>query len=176
MSPISYQGPMEVDEKPEHTHSQSTESNLGIGQPGHTVASILADKGDDIFTVTRHTTVKELIAELTRLRVGALVVVDSSNEPIGIVSERDVIHGADIKGPVLFDDLVEDIMTPNPKTCSPDDMIESVVKQMDDGGFRHMPVTEAGKLSGLVSIRDCVRHRLTEIAYENLKMKQVIVG
>ena len=176
MSPISYQGPMEADERPEHIHSQSIESNLGIGQPGLTVAAILADKGDDIYTAPPHTTVKEIVSELTRLRVGALVVVDSTNEPIGIVSERDIIHGADIKGSGVFESLVEDIMTPNPKTCSPNDKIEAVAKRMTEGHFRHMPVIEDGKLCGLISIRDVARHRMLEIEYENLKMKQAIVG
>ena len=176
MSPVSYQGPMETDKKRKPTHSQSAEGNLGVNQPGLTVESILANKGDDIFTVTRHTTIKELVAELTRLRVGALVVVDSSNEPVGIVSERDVIHAANNKGSGVFESLVEDIMTPNPKTCSPNDMIEVVARQMIDEGFRHMPVIEAGKLSGVISVRDCISHRLLEIEYENLKIKQAIVG
>ena len=85
MSPISYQGPMESDETPKHTHSQSTEGNLGLGQPGVTVEAILSTKGDDIYTATPHTALKEVIAELSRLRIGALVVVNSSREPIGIV-------------------------------------------------------------------------------------------
>ena len=176
MSPISYQGPMEEEESPIHTHSQTENSSLGVGQPGLTVAAILADKGDDIYTATPHTTVKEIVSELTRLRVGALVVVDSTNEPIGIVSERDIIHGADIKGSGVFESLVEDIMTPNPKTCSPNDKIEAVAKRMTEGHFRHMPVIEDGKLCGLISIRDVARHRMLEIEYENLKMKQAIVG
>lgn len=176
MSPISYQGPLEADEKPEHTHSQSVETSLGTGQPGMTVSAILTHKGDDVYSVTRHTTVKELVAELTRLRVGALVVVDSANEPVGIVSERDVVHGADTKGTGCFDTLVEEIMTADPVTCTPSDKIEAVAKQMADGGFRHMPVIDAGKLAGLISMRDVLVHRLKEIEYENLKMKQAIVG
>jgi CBS domain-containing protein len=176
MSPISYQGPMAEDESPKHTHSQTTESNLGVGQPGRTVAAILADKGDDIYTVTPHTTVMEMVGELTRLRVGALVVVDSSNVPIGIVSERDISQSVEHKGLGVFECPVEDIMTPNPQTCSPNDKTEDILKLMTDGGFRHMPVTEAGKLSGLVSMRDVARHLVLEVEYEYLKMKQAIVG
>ena len=176
MAPISYQGPMEADEGPKHTHSQTAESNLGIGQPGLTVSAILSDKGDDTFTITPHITVKEVVAELVRLRVGALVVVDSANAPIGIVSERDVVRSADAKGQEVFETLTQDIMTPNPKTCFPEDKIETVMKRMNDGGFRHMPVIEAGKLAGLISIRDVVRHRMLEIEYENLKIKQAMVG
>ena len=54
--------------------SQTETSNLGVGQPGITVGSILVDKGDDIYTVTPSTTGKEVVAELNRMRVGALVV------------------------------------------------------------------------------------------------------
>jgi CBS domain-containing protein len=176
MSPISYQGPMEEDESSKHRHSQTIESNLGVGQPGLTVAAILADKGDDISTVTPHTTVMEVVAEFTRLRVGALVVVDSSNAPIGIVSERDISQRAGIKCLGVFESPVEDIMTPNPKTCSQNDKTEDILKRMIDGGLRYMPVTEAGKLSGLVSMRDVARHRILEVEYESLKMKQAIVG
>ena len=176
MSPISYQGPMEVDEKPKPGRSQSTDLNLGIGQPGLTVESILSDKGDEIYTVTPHMTVKETIAELTRLRVGALVVVNNSNETIGIVSERDMVRCAEAKGPEMFETLVEAIMTADPKVCHPEDKIETVMDRMTEGRFRHMPVTDGGKLRGVVSIGDVVRHRMQEIEYENLKMKQAIVG
>lgn len=176
MPPISYQGPLESEENPKRTHSQSREGNLGVGQPGLTVAGILADKGDDIFTATPKMLVKEVVAELNRLRVGALIVVDSSNVPIGIISERDIVRSADTKGLGMFDGPVEDIMTRNPKTCSPGDTVEAIIKRMTEGRFRHMPVTEAGKLTGLVSIGDVVRQRMLEIEYENLKMKQAIVG
>ncbi len=176
MSPISYQGPMASDESPARTHSQTRESSLGVGQPGLAVAAILADKGADIHTVTPHMTVKEVVAKLNRLRVGALVVVDSVNEPVGIVSERDIVRNADIKGLGVFESPVEDIMTPDPQTCSPGDTIEGVMKRMTEGRFRHLPVIETGKLCGLVSIGDVVRHRMLEIEYENLKMRQAIVG
>lgn len=176
MSPISYQGPMADDESPEHGHSQTTESNLGFGHPGLTVAAILAAKGDYVYMTAPHTTVMEAVHEMTRLKVGALVVVDSSNEPIGIVSERDVSRSVSIKGLDIFEGPVEEIMTPKPKACSPDDKIEDILKGMAESGFRHMPVIEAGKLSGIVSVYDLARHRILEIEYESLKMKQAMVG
>ena len=176
MSPISYQGPMQSDAKPEHTHSQTAEASLGADQPGLTVGAILADKGGEIFTVSPQTAVKEVVAELNRRRVGALVVVDSGNHPVGIVSERDIVRNADSKGLEVFEKPVQDIMTPNPKTCFPEDKVEAVMKQMTEGRFRHLPVLDGGKLCGLVSIGDVVRHRMLEIEYENLKMRQAIVG
>lgn len=176
MAPISYQGPMADDEKPERTHSQTAQASLGSGQPGLTVAAILADKGGEIFTVSPTNTVKEVVAELNSRKVGALVVVDSSSQPVGIISERDVVRYADIKGLEVFDGPVQDIMTANPKTCFPEDKVEDVMKRMTEGRFRHLPVIDGGRLCGLVSIGDVVRHRMLEIEYENLKMRQAIVG
>ena len=167
---------MAEDQNDKHTHSQTMEGSLGVGQPGLTVTTILAEKGDDIFTVIPSTTVKEVVAELARLRVGALVVVDSNKAPVGIVSERDVVRNADSKGLGVFESPVSEIMTPDPQTCSPGDKVEGVMKQMTAGRFRHMPVIENGRLCGLVSIGDIVRHRMMEIEYENLKIRQAMVG
>ena len=76
----------------------------------------------------------------------------------------------------ILDGPVEDIMTPNPQTCGLDDKVETIMQQMTDGRFRHLPVIQDGKPCGLVSIGDVVRQRMLEIEYENLKMKQAIVG
>lgn len=176
MAPVSYQGPMAEDKKAERTHSQTAAASLGAGQPGLTVAAILANKGGDIFTVSPDITVKEVVAELNRRRVGALVVVDNGNQPVGIISERDVVRCADTEGLSVFDSPVRDIMTANPKTCFPEDKVEDVMKRMTEGRFRHLPVVDSGKLCGLVSIGDAVHHRMQEIEYENLKMRQAIVG
>ncbi|WP_179954262.1 CBS domain-containing protein [Denitrobaculum tricleocarpae] len=176
MAPISYKSPMAEDEKHERTHSQTAEASVGAGLPSLTVAAILADKGGEIFTVPPEMTVKEVVAELNRRRVGALVVVDGDNKPVGIISERDVVRTLDTTGLEVFDSQVQEIMTADPKTCTPADNLEDVMKRMTDGRFRHLPVVDAGRLCGLVSIGDAVRHRMLEIEYENLKMKQAIVG
>ena len=176
MAPVSYQGPMAEDKKAERGHSQTAAASLGAGQPGLTVAAILADKGGDIFTISPDISVKEVVAELNRRRVGALVVVDSAHQPVGIISERDVVRCADTIGLSVFDRPVHEIMTANPKTCFPEDKVEEVMKRMTEGRFRHLPVVDSGKLCGLVSIGDAVHHRMQEIEYENLKMRQAIVG
>lgn len=176
MAPVSYQGPLEGDDRSHHTQSQTEELNLGVGQPGVTVGAILTDKGDDIFTVSPSTTVKQVVAELNRMRVGALVVVNPAQEPVGIVSERDVVRNIDIRGLGVFDEHVEEIMTADPQCAVPTDKLETVMKRMTESRFRHMPVLQDGKLCGLISIGDVVNHRMREIEYENLKIKQAMVG
>lgn len=176
MAPFSYQGPMEQDDTKKRTHSQTEEWSLGMNAPGLNVGAILADKGDDIYTITPHTTVKELIGDLTRLKIGALVVVNPENQPIGIVSERDVVHELDHKGVGIIDGPAEDIMTANPITCTRETTIEEARKVMSNRRFRHLPVVEDGKLVGVISLGDIGKHRMREIEYESLKIKQAMVG
>ncbi len=176
MAPFSYQGPMEQDETKKHTHSQTEEWSLGMNAPGLTVESIIGHKGDDVYTSAPGQTVKDVVGDLARLRVGALVVVNPENEPVGIVSERDIVHKLDTVGVEVLNGPVEAIMTPDPVTCTLDMKVEEVMKTMNARRFRHMPVLKDGKLCGVVSIGDVVRHRMQEIEYESLKIKQAIVG
>ena len=174
MAPTSYQGRMEKDDKDTHTHSQTQEWSTGVNSPGSKVEDILSHKGGDVHSVTPKGSVRETVGTLTRMRIGALVVVNSDLEPVGIVSERDIVHMIDSGKDI--DSAIETIMTPNPVTCTPDYTIEQVMKIMSNRGFRHMPVQEDGHLVGLVSVRDVVKHRLQEVEYENLKIKQAMVG
>lgn len=176
MAPTSYQGRLESDDKDKHTHSQTEEGNLGINSPGITVEDILRHKGDEVHSVTPHTTVREVIGHLARLRIGAMVVINPEKHTVGIVSERDIVLKLDTVGTEVVDAAVETIMTPDPVTCSPDYKVEEVMKIMTNRGFRHMPVEKDGHLVGFISVRDVVKHRLQEVEYENLKIKQAMVG
>jgi len=167
---------MEQDETKKHTHSQTDEWTMGASAPGLTVEAIIAHKGDSVYAAAPHQTVKDVVSDLARLRVGALVVVNAANEPVGIVSERDIVRRLDSDGAAMLGATVESIMTANPVTCTPDVKVEEVMKTMNARRFRHMPVLRDGKLAGVVSIGDVVRHRMQEIEYESLKIKQAIVG
>ena len=176
MAPVSYRGPLESDVKDTRTHSQTDAWSDSAKGPGITVGDVLSHKGDEIYSVTRHDSVRDAVATLTRLRIGALVVVDPENRPIGIVTERDVVTRLDGMGPAVLDATVEAIMTPDPVAAFPEQTIETVAHTMTERGFRHMPVMKDGALCGVISIRDVVRHRLQEVEYENLKIKQAMVG
>lgn len=177
MSPISYQGPMADESDSDRTFSQTEDTALGASQPGVSVASILTEKGQDVFTITPDTSVLDAIGEMNSRKIGALLIVPTGgSQPDGILTERDIVRCIESKGLALFGSAVKDVMTPNPITCTPDDTVDSIMEQMTSSGFRHMPVVKNSKLCGLISIRDVVRHRLSEVEYENLKIKQAMVG
>ncbi|MEV8466342.1 CBS domain-containing protein [Fluviibacterium sp. DFM31] len=177
MSPTSYQGPRASDMKRVRTYTQNQASNLGRPDNHATVADILAEKGGDVFTVSPGDTVAKALGVLKDNRIGAVAVVGEGNDLRGILSERDIIATLDMDSTDWLGGTVKDVMTADPITCKPDEVLLSVLRTMTDGNFRHMPVVDGdGKMVGLISIRDVVRKRLSELEYEALRLKQMIVG
>ena len=96
------------------------------------VSDLLAGKGAAVATVTSHTLVGDVVAELARHRVGALVVSPDGRHIEGIVSERDIVrHLSEVRSDLL-DDPVSTIMSTEVSTCRPDDDVESIMAA-DDG-------------------------------------------
>ena len=67
-----------------------------------------------------------------------------------------------------------DVMTRKVMTCTPADTISSVMERMTEGKFRHLPVVEQGRLTGIVSIGDVVKHRLQEMEREQSALRDYI--
>ena len=66
-------------------------------------------------------------------------------------------------------------MTRRVFTCSEGDTVAQVMEQMTAGKFRHVPVVEDGKLAGIVSIGDVVKHRVHEIEAESNALREYIL-
>lgn len=172
--PTSYQAPKREDKKKPATYSQTTDSNLKAGIS--TVSQLLAGKGSEVFSIRPQETLGNAVKDLRDRRIGALIVTDEAGGLIGILSERDIVRKlAETPGQTL-PQLVGDVMTDKVETCTPDEALVSVLRRMTAGRFRHMPVVEEGKLSGIVTIGDVINHRLNELEHEALQMKQLIVG
>lgn len=176
MSPTSYQGPRASDSARVRTHTQTTATAMSGTDNHATVADILAEKGSTVFSVAPGDTVRTALEILREHRIGALAVLGGDGDLRGILSERDVVATMDLDGTSWLEQPVTEVMTADPITCVPSDVLLSILRRMTDGNFRHMPVVENGKLAGMVSIRDVVRKRLSELEYEALRLKQMIVG
>jgi CBS domain-containing protein len=120
------------------------------------IASILSTKGGRVFTIGPEQSIREALALLARHEVGALVVVDASEDPVGIVSERDIVRQA-ARDESLFPRPVREIMTRSVIVGHPQDDLRSVGHTMTDKRIRHLPVMDRGRLVGIVSIRDVVK-------------------
>ncbi|GAA6164623.1 CBS domain-containing protein [Pelagimonas sp. KU-00592-HH] len=172
--PASYQAPKRQDQAKQSSQSQSASSNTQSGMA--TVAAILAGKGNAVFTINPDETLHQAVELLRDKGIGAVLATDASGALCGLLSERDIVRKlADTPGQTL-PQLVKDVMTREVETCSPDEALISVLQRMTAGRFRHMPVTDDGKLVGMVTIGDVVNFRLTELEHEALQLKQLIVG
>jgi CBS domain-containing protein len=139
-----------------------------------TVKAILSVKGTDVFTIEPTANLAVAARILAERKVGALVVTGADRRVIGIVSERDIVQELAAHGTAALDLPLTDIMTRNVTTCGIGDTISSVMERMTNGKFRHLPVVEQGRLAGLVSIGDVVKHRLKEMEREQSALRDYI--
>ena len=106
-----------------------------------------------IFSVEAEQSVLEAARYMTEFNVGAVPVL-RSGELAGIFSERDIMRRVVSGGRSPAITKVAEVMTPRPLTLSPDDTVEHARFIMLEHGFRHLPVVEEKKLTGIVSLRD----------------------
>lgn len=104
-------------------------------------------------TVPGEATVSKLATVLKSRDIGGVAVMDGC-ALAGIVTERDIVCGLIASGKDPDTTCVREIMTNNAQSVSVKTSCEEALKQMNDGGFRHMPVMMHGAPIGMVSIRD----------------------
>ena len=130
------------------------------------VASILKAKGAHVETVRPDTTLYTVVWDLKVKGIGALVVSEDRSSVLGLISERDIVRGLTERGTKLLTLPVSELMTSPAVTCTPAESITAVMARMTRDRVRHLPVVEGGKLCGIVSIGDIVKHRLDELQME----------
>ena len=139
-----------------------------------TVKAMLSVKGSDVFTIEPTANLAGAARLLAERKIGALVVTGPDRRVVGIVSERDIVQELAAHGPAALDLALTEVMTRKVTTCSASDTISSVMERMTAGKFRHLPVLEQGRLAGIVSIGDVVKHRLQEMEREQSALRDYI--
>ena len=104
-----------------------------------------------------------MIQTLVERKIGCVLVNDGP-ELVGIFTERDVLMHIAGRENEVGGEAVREWMTPNPETIEEDDSVAFAIHKMDVGGYRHLPVTEAGRPTGVISIRDVVRYLANALA------------
>lgn len=140
------------------------------------VETILKAKGNRIVTVRPDAGMAQILEELKRHGIGAVVVSEDDRKVLGIVSERDIVRRLLIHGIDLLDMTARDLMTQPVHTCTPGDNLRYVMREMTQRRIRHMPVVDQGRLSGMVSIGDVLKNRLEELEMEADILRKVHVA
>jgi CBS domain-containing protein len=130
------------------------------------ITDVLRRKGDIVVTITPQDTVRALLDALAEHKVGALVVTDAEGSVEGIVSERDVVRHLQARGPGVLEQPVGAIMTSPVHTALPEATLDELMVLMTEQRIRHVPVVVEGRLTGIISIGDVVKHRIEELQSE----------
>jgi CBS domain-containing protein len=141
-----------------------------------TVAAILLRKGREVTTTEAHKSIGDAVAALASRKIGALVVTEGRDRIVGIVSERDIVRALAQVGAAMMDSRIGTIMTRDVVTCSEAETVNQVMGRMTRGRFRHLPVVESGRLTGIISIGDVVKARIEEVEREASEMRQYIAS
>lgn len=119
-------------------------------------------------------TIAELVGDLARHNIGAMVVGDGDGRVVGIVSERDLARGLASAGAGLVAMTVDSVMTTEVFTCSPGDTVEELMVLMTERRIRHVPVLDDGQLCGIVSIGDVVKSRISQLESDRRHLQAYI--
>ncbi len=121
-----------------------------------TIKDILEEKDKVIWSVKPTTMVYDAICKMAERDIGALLVLDKG-KLVGVVSERDYASKVILVGRTSVNTPVEDIMTSDVHSVSPDQDVETCMQLMTENHIRHLPVVDGSELIGVVSLGDLAK-------------------
>ena len=122
-----------------------------------TIGAILSQKGTQVYSIAPDATVFQAIEMMDAKNVGALLVLQGE-EVVGIISERDYTRKVFLKGKRSRETRVDEIMSRNVTVTGSSEPVDKCMRLMTEQRIRHLPVVDDGKLRGVLSIGDVVKH------------------
>ena len=120
------------------------------------------NKNRQIWTISKDQSVMQALILMSEKNIGAIIIVDNNNFPIGIFSERDYARKIILKGKNSRDTLLEEVMTKELITVTRNYKIEQCMEIMVEKKIRHLPVLENKKIVGIISIGDVLKIMIKE--------------
>ncbi|MGV3651382.1 MAG: CBS domain-containing protein [Devosia sp.] len=140
------------------------------------VEAILQSKGGTVHTITSSEPIARAVAVLNERRIGAVVVVDEDGRVAGILSERDVVRRMGSDPNSFLSTPVSQSMTRTVVTCTRQTALDEVLEMMTERRIRHMPVVEADRLVGIISIGDVVKRKIEMTEQEAAALRDYIAS
>jgi len=120
------------------------------------------NKNRQIWTISKDQSVMQALILMSEKNIGAIIIVDNNDFPIGIFSERDYARKIILKGKSSKDTLLDEVMTKELITVTRDYKIEQCMEIMNEKRIRHLPVLENKKIVGIISIGDVLKIMIKE--------------
>ena len=120
------------------------------------------NKNRQIWTISKDQSVMQALILMSEKNIGAIIIVDKKDFPIGIFSERDYARKIILKGKSSKDTLLDEVMTKELITVTRDYKIDQCMEIMNEKRIRHLPVLENKKIIGMISIGDVLKIMIKE--------------
>jgi signal-transduction protein with cAMP-binding, CBS, and nucleotidyltransferase domain len=140
-----------------------------------TIRDVLDRKGDSVLTIEGQTSVFDAIRSISNANVGAIVIQDGE-QPSGIFTERDYLRKITLEGRSSRETAVAEVMSSPLFTVEPTDNTRSAMETMTEKRCRHLVVVDNGKMVGIVSLGDLVKHLLLQKEEEVEQLSSYISG
>jgi CBS domain-containing protein len=139
------------------------------------IQNILDRNRSEIVTIRATDTLKSA-ADRMREQGIAMLVVTSGDVITGLISEREIIHAISRLGVGALFMAVAEVVTQATITVTPGDTLKRAMSLMTRHRIRHLPVIANGKLVGIVSIGDVVKHRLEDLETESNVLRDAYIA
>jgi CBS domain-containing protein len=115
-----------------------------------------------VFTCAPGDKLKGVVESMARRKISCAVVVGPAGEPLGIVTERDIMRRVVAAGVDIDTAVVSEVMTADPLTLTPEDTVYRALFLLSAKGVKHLPLVEGGKVAGIVTLRQLLKLRYPE--------------
>ena len=139
------------------------------------VADILKYKNAPLHSIGPEASVNDAIETMVRHGIGSLVVMHGG-EMVGIFTERDVLRRVALTGLPTHMTPLSQVMSRDVTVVEPDLTVEECMERMTQLRVRHLPVVSGGRIVGMISIGDVVKHCLSEREVEVRHLTDYIAG
>jgi len=138
------------------------------------ISTILDNKGNDIYSISPESSLREMADEMLAKKIGSLVVTDKDSLLVGIITERDFLNIVGKHAKDWEDISVSDVMTKEVITANPEDTLEQVMSVMTQHHIRHIPVMGNNKILGILALGDIINALLAKSLFQNQLLKRYI--
>ena len=132
--------------------------------------------GRSVLTMRAEATALDAAKEMSRNKVGAILVTDSGDRPCGIFTERDLMVRVVVAGRDPASVRLEEAMTREVFTAPPEAKVADVRRELQERHIRHLPVVRDGRVIGVLSLRDLLRADLEQAANDLSETRRYIQG
>ena len=139
------------------------------------IETILDRKTEGVVTADISLHLQAAAELMIQKRISALVVTDN-REPVGLISERDLIGAFADKGPQAADTPIQDVVSGPVLAVSPDESIKRAMGLMTSRRVRHLPIFADRELIGIVSLGDLIKYRLEEMELESNVLRDLALA